>query len=268
MPVTVSEKFDSQVIKTGQNPQVELRYTVRGTDDGVEARAALAAASPTMFDPWGGGTTFLPREFVTVQPVGDQLWEGIVRYANIPQTEQSVFSFDTGGGTQHITHSRETVARYAPPGKTAPDFKGGIGVTADSVEGVDITVPIYQFAETHYKPDSAVTAAYKGTIFTLTGRVNSEPFKGFAPGECLFLGASGTRRGYGDWEITFRFAASPNMVDLSVGDITGIAKKGWEYLWVRYVDELDNPSSRLVKLPIGAYVERVYEYGDLNQLGI
>lgn len=60
------------------------------------------------------------------------------------------FSFDTGGGAQHITQSLANVARYAPPGQTAPNFKGAIGVTADSVEGVDITVPVYHFAETHY----------------------------------------------------------------------------------------------------------------------
>ncbi|MBK9128174.1 MAG: hypothetical protein IPM13_10280 [Phycisphaerales bacterium] len=266
--ITVSERFDSRQVTTGQNASVELRYTVRGTNDDVEARAAVADAAPTMYDPWGGGTLFLPRESITVQPVGDWLWEGIVRYGGVPQTDQSVFAFDTGGGTQHITHSLATVARYAPSGMTAPDCKGAIGVTADSVEGVDIAVPVYQFSETHYRPDSVVTPAYKATIFSLTGKVNSVAFKGFAAGECLFLGASGSRRGYGDWEITYRFAASPNMTGLAVGDITGIAKKGWEYLWVRYADELDQAASRLIKRPIGAYVEQVYQYGDLNQLGI
>ena len=32
---------------------------------------------------------------------------------------------------------------------------------------------------------------------------------GLAAGECLFLGASGSKRGEDDWEIAFRFAASP-----------------------------------------------------------
>lgn len=51
----------------------------------------------------GWGLLFLPRESVSVQPVGDLLWERIVRYGTVPQTNESVFSLDTGGGAQHIT---------------------------------------------------------------------------------------------------------------------------------------------------------------------
>lgn len=268
MPVTVEEKFESRLVTTGQNPSAELRFNIRGTNDDVQARTALAAAAPSTFDLNGTGLVFLPRETITIQPVGDLLWEGIVRYAVIPQTNESVFAFDTGGGTQHITQSLQTVGAYAPGGQVPPNFKGAIGVTADSVEGVDITVPVYQFSETHYIDDAYVTPAYKGTLFALTGRVNSAPFKGFAPGECLFLGASGSKRGGGDWEINYRFAASPNVAGLVVGDIVGISKKGFEYLWVRYADAEDSAAKALVKRPIAAYVEQVYPYGDLNALGI
>ncbi|MBC7077795.1 MAG: hypothetical protein H5T92_05745 [Synergistales bacterium] len=84
----------------------------------------------------------------------------------------------------------------------------------------------------------------------------------------LFLGASGSKRGEEDWEITFRFAASPNATGLTVGEITGIAKKGWEYLWVRYADDVDDDAKVLVKRPIAVYVEQVYQYGDFSQLEI
>ncbi len=98
MPVTVEEKFESRQVTTGTSPSVELRYNVRGTNDDVAARSALVAAAPSLYDPWGTGLLFLPRETITIQPVGDELWEGIVRYAPIPQTQDAVFSFDTGGG--------------------------------------------------------------------------------------------------------------------------------------------------------------------------
>jgi hypothetical protein len=99
----------------------------------------------------------------------------------------------------------------------------------------------------------------------------SGAFKGFQPGEVLFLGASGARRGTDpddDWEITFRFAppASPNATGISVGDISGISKKGWEYLWVRYADQEDTGSHAIVKRPVAAYVERVYESGSFAAL--
>jgi hypothetical protein len=51
-------------------------------------------------------------------------------------------------------------------------------------------------------------------------------------GECPFIGAAGTKRGSGGWEIAYRFADRPNVTGLGVGDITGIAKKDL-HLWVR-----------------------------------
>uniref|UniRef100_A0A7C2JZN0 Uncharacterized protein n=1 Tax=Schlesneria paludicola TaxID=360056 RepID=A0A7C2JZN0_9PLAN len=136
--------------------------------------------------------------------------------------------FDTGGGTQHITQSLGTVGVWAAPGVFPPNFRGGIGVTKDGVEGVDITIPVYNFAETHYIDAALVTGAYKAALFYLTGTVNNGPFRGFAAGEVLFLGAAGSIRGQEDWEIAYRFAASPNVQGLTVGSMTGIAKRGWE----------------------------------------
>jgi len=269
VPITVTEKFESRRSTSGDNPSAELVYTVRGTTEDLAARNAAEAQSPDTYDD-------LPRQSVAVEPVGPEHWEATVRYAltqqsSPPQTGDSSFNFDTGGGTQHITQSKATVGTYAAPGTTAPDFQGAIGVTQDSVNGIDITVPVYQFSETHYLPAAQVTSAYKGTLFNLTGKVNNGSYRGFAAGELLFLGASGSRRGTGaddDWEITFRFAASPNVTGLSVGPMNGIAKKGWEYLWVRYADAEDTSASTIVKRPVSAYVERVYDSGNFGGLGI
>ena len=129
-------------------------------------------------------------------------------------------------------------------------------------------MPVYTFSQTHYLPTSQVTAPCKISLFYLAGKVNDALFKGLAAGECLFLGASGSKRGTDDWEIPFGFAGSPNRTGLSVGPITGISKKGWEYLWVRYADVEDTASHTLVKQPIGAYVEKVYEEGNFSSLGI
>ena len=180
----------------------------------------------------------------------------------------SQFTFDTGGGTQHISQSLQTVGAYPAPGEIAANFWGAIGVNQDQIDGTDITVPVFNFTETHYINSALVTGAYKQALFLLTGRVNGGGFKGFAAGEVLFLGASGAKRGFEDWEITFRFAASPNVTGLSLGNIVGINKQGWQYLWVRFDDDEDTSAKTLIKKPIAAYVERVYEYGDFSALGI
>jgi len=259
MAVTVQERYGRRL----SDESAELLYLIRGTTDDATARAALLTNSPSFHDG-------LPRDDTEVEELeGLDAYLGTVRYVSPdgqePETGESSFSFDTTGGTQHITQSLETVGSH---GDNPPDFGGAIGVTQDNVEGVDITVPIYSFAETHYLPNSVVTNAYKGTLFNLTGKVNSGAFKGLAAGECLFLGASGSKRGEEDWEITFRFAGSPNRTGLTVGDIGGISKKGWEYLWVRYQDTEDDNAKMLIKKPIAAYVEKVYEEGNFAALGI
>ncbi len=153
-------------------------------------------------------------------------------------------------------------------GWNSAGLRGAIGVTADSVEGVDIQVPIYTFSESHIILNELVTQAYKLSLFQLTGKVNSAGFKGFARGEVLFLGASGSKRGFDDWEITFRFAASPNATNLTIGGISGISKEGWQYLWIRYEDEEDTSAKTLIKRPSAIYIEQVYNYGDFALMGI
>ena len=263
MPITVQEKWDSREGTLGEDSNTDLRYTIFGTDDDATAQIHLRSAAPVLYNG-------LIRQTSHVERIGQFAWEGSVRYGLLepPQTGDSSFQFDTGGGTQHITQSIETVGRYGIDEDEPPDFKGAIGVTGSSVEGVDIHLPVYNFSETHYLATALVTGEYKATLFYLTGTTNIEPFRNFAVGEVLFLGASGSKRGQEDWEISFRFAASPNATDLTIGDITGIDKRGWEYLWVRYRDEEDKDANSLVKRPIAVYVEQVYSYGNLADLAI
>ena len=262
MAITLIEKHDSRSANVGvDDPAIDLAYWVKGSDDDAAIRAAVQSSVPA----YHAG---LPFQNCHIKPLGNQLWEAVARYGKKEpkETGQSSFSFDTGGGSQHISQSLATIGSHAPPGKTAPDFKGAIGCTTDAVEGTDITVPVYSFTETHYLPIATVTAAYKAALFRLTGRTNDDTFRGFEAGEVLFLGASGSQRGYEDWEVTFRFAASPNVTGLAVGDITDIDKRGWEYLWVRYADA--ESEDVLVKQPIAVYVEQVYEEGDYAHLAI
>ncbi len=273
MPVSVREKFESRESTTGTSAQVDLAYVVEGTDDDLVAKAALLAESPSSYDG-------LVRQTAHIDPVGPGLWDALVRYGRPenqqPQAGEASFSFDTTGGSQHITQSRQTVQKYAPADQTAPDFGGAIGVTHDNVEGVDIQVPVFSFSVTKYIPNSQMTGAYIGQLYANTGRVNDASFTvnvdgvtlTFAAGECLFLGATGGKRGADDWELTFRFAGSPNASDLTVGSITGISKKGWEYLWVRYGDSEDTAAKAVVKKPIAAYVEKVYETGSFGSLSL
>lgn len=270
MPI-IFEKYTSPRITNGSGRSIERLYGITGELDEAAALALLEATAPSV-------SSGLPRQAVRLEPVGPDVWDGEAIYSPYPlpagstpaETGQSVYSFDVSAGTQRVLQSRETISSHAPGGATAPDFGGAIGVTADGIDGVDVVVPASQFAETHYI-SSASADALRDAILDLTGKVNHATFKGRAAGEVLFLGASGSKRGGPDgedYEITFRFAVSPNATGLSVGDITGIDKKGWEYLWVRYQDIVDDDAGVVVKRPLAAYVERLYQSGDFAGLGI
>jgi len=266
MPVEVVEKFESRQVTTGQSPAVELRYVIRGTNDDAEARTALVEASPITYDPWGGGLLFLPRDTVTVQPVGDLLWEGIVRYGPVPQTGDVTATFDITGETYRRLHTIQTVGSYAPAGQTAPATHGLIGQTPDGVEGVELQAAVYNFTETHYFADAVVTEEYRKTLADLFDHVNQAPFRGFPAGEVVFAGATGQQRASGDWQITFHFSRHPNVTGQTIDEISGIDKKGWEYLWLRHKTVKDDVTGWPAEKPIAVYVEKVRETGDFSTM--
>jgi hypothetical protein len=87
----------------------------------------------------------------------------------------------------------------------------------------------------------------------------------------LFLGASGTQqwdsqKGDGPWNLSYKFIASPNATGLTVGEISDISKKGHEYLWVLYEDDVSDDT--LLKKPKAVYVNQVYKTASFAGLGI
>jgi hypothetical protein len=268
MPGIISENYLSRPFSVGSQVGRELVFDVQNTSDEEEVltlvEPPLGAAPATYL---GLVIDSISAEPVQVDSANDRgVWKVFVRY--IQGEDDDEYTFDTGGGTVKRTQSLSTINSYAPAGLFAPDFKGAIGVSEDRVEGVDVESPVFQFTETHTFEDSEVTGAYKLILFNMTGRWNNASFKGFDAGECKFLGASGSKRGYERWSITFRFAGSPNETGVTIGDITGIDKLGWDYMWVRYADYEDPTAFALVKRPVAAYVERVSESGDFSQLNI
>lgn len=266
MSINVREKWESRQTREGKDPSIELTYLIDGTDDDIAAKLAFAAGLPTTYDGlFLSGIEDLHR-------IGQNEWLGVARYgyAHIRTLAvgESEYSFDTTGGTAHITQSLRTMSSHAAPGETAPDFKGALNVTRDSVEGVDTTVPSGAFSERHVLSATAVTQGYKNLLMAMTGKMNLDYFRGHAPGEVAFLGARGSQRGSEDWDMSFQFHAIPNVYGLSIGDITGIAKRGHDYLWVYYVESEDATAKRAVKKPIAAYVEELCEQWPFALLGI
>ncbi|HCD30813.1 MAG TPA: hypothetical protein DER01_00280, partial [Phycisphaerales bacterium] len=135
MSITVEEKYDSRQSTTGDNAQVTLTYIASGSDDDLAIKSAVENFAPETYDS-------LPRQSVQIEPISEEYWDASVRYAETtsttsggssapdPGSGEYTYSFDTMGGTQHITQSLDTVGSYADSSiPSAPDFHGAIGVS-------------------------------------------------------------------------------------------------------------------------------------------
>ena len=268
MTITVTLKHDAFGKAGGNNNSVSVGYWGDGTDAYERAVTQRGADAPTALGPF-------PKMSVKVDPTElSTHWDGTVQYGtrqgDQPKEEADpTFTMDIGTATTHITQSLETVNKYVPSGRTAANRKQVIGGKADgSVDGVDKLIAQASWTETHYLPKSKVNRAYFLTLYNLVARMNAASFREFARGEVLYIGGTLTkRRSAPDWECQFKFLPLPNVTGLSVGDITGIAKLGHDYLWVYYEGEKEETGTPvMVPLPKEVLVERLYTFGDYNAM--
>ena len=96
MPITIDEKFDSREATVSDDPSTELLFVVQGTDDDATVKALVAATAPVTY-------AGLVQDSFSIKPLGGGVWECSVQYAEIQSESQ--FTFDTGGGSQHLAQS-------------------------------------------------------------------------------------------------------------------------------------------------------------------
>ncbi len=92
-------------------------------------------------------------------------------------------------------YTSKNTQRFPAAGRTAPDFKGAIGIKQSGndtePEGVDIVTPVLKLTATYRHPKNTIDLAYVNAVAGLSGRTNNAPFYGYAAGELLFLGCVG-----------------------------------------------------------------------------
>ena len=276
MSITLRELVSSRAVTSElRSASITLEHLVLGSLDEDDVLVAVRAGTPPL---WGK----LQRKKISIAHQGGGCWLASTEYGPPESPEQPLggtppaepgasdplgyeWSFDTSGQTQHITQSRNTSEKVKRGGGAAEDLEGAIGVSKDGVQGTDIVVPKLEFSIT--RNFTFVTLDYLRKVRDLTGTVNNDTYFGFPKGEVLFQGAQGQGATDKPPRITFRFAVSKNRTSVFVSDQIEItSKKGWEYLWVAYEDAAG--TSSIISRPKAAYVEEVYEYADLTQLGL
>jgi hypothetical protein len=271
------ESRQATIVRKGRKAasNYQKSYKVFGTTDDVELHTAINSKVTAELAYWqypGVTGMQLRAEQYSVSYLGDDAWQVTISYSKDGAEDgtdplKRSRSFDTTGGTQHITQA-QAERKY---GSGAPSQDSAIAVDSNGVNGVDIVVPQLQWQESYDVPNAYVTSAWIRTVSGITGTTNSATFRGFEAGEVLFVGCTGSQewddqKGRGPWSLSFRFVASKNVTGQTIGSVTGVEKKGHEYLWVRYEDSVD--SNLLLKKPKYVYVNRVYRESDFSGLGI
>lgn len=236
------------------------------------------------------------RKNLACRPLGNRWWEVEAQYTNAAiqgddgeepdnggggDPVAHTVAFDTTGATEHITSSflsgnagYQGEEVYTRTGETENIvyFGGAINVDGETVHGVDVVVPQFNFTETWTMPAAWILDEYVERLYNLTGTINKERFRVFKQGECLFLGARcEMTRGATLASVTYQFAARPTRENFKVGNgdnaIEVSFKRGWDYLWVRYGTKVEN-NTTMIRRPLSVHVNQIYELADFNGLAI
>jgi len=258
---------------TDKSSTRSLSWYAVGYATETTAKAAVVGSVPDTIA-ITGGPGYLFKDDLSWTREGPDVWLFVASYVHPDRRDEDVdtgsytFSFDTMGGKEKMTASLATISKTARAGATAADFKGLINWDGKKAAGVSITVPQLQFQIAKRQTNATITMAYVQTLAGLTGRTNDATFLTWDAGEVLFLGARGKEETDADPEVTYYFAAGPNVTSLDVGEITVPAKKAHEYIWVFYDKLEDTTAKKLVARPYQVNVESVYESADFSDLSI
>jgi hypothetical protein len=242
---------------------------VTGTENEGEVESIVESTVP------GFRGSLIVKDY-SAKHEGAGVWEVVVHYEHpslgarkiLETDDPAEFSFEIGGQNEKVYTSLQTINRYIPSGAALQDFKQAINVNETGVDGTDVQKRTLALSYRKAFAPGSLTAAFISGIYGYALTVNSAPWKGFAAGEVLFIGCQGGERGTQNPVLTFRFLASPNISSWVIGDIGGIAAKGWEYVWASFERNADATGKAMVRRPRQVNVEKVYETSDFNGLPI
>jgi hypothetical protein len=287
VPVTVAEKPDS---RRWSGASCELRYRVRGTSGDTTAKAALLAAAPASYEGLvrESNPSLEPVEGTVDQTTDCGTWDAAVRYVRpdyrtAPPSDIGTVrvKWHTKGGTQHTQVCKVVQAAYGAPGLVPSTEDTGklIGYDPQTnvAAGLDIACPVFGFSVS--KVFAAGEMPPPGYLFWATATTNDAPWTvtdtvtghsyTFDTGEVLFKGVElGEVRSDGGVELVYEFEAAPNRDDIEVGLITGIAKRGMQYLEVHYTPKEEYAIGLMMGAPAVVYVMSLYDSTDYGNLGI
>ena len=259
----------------GNITSCEIKYFVYDQTDRTGAMAAVLQESPealgnvdrqsVRFDSWSGDRV---AEISVTYSSGSGGGSGGSGISDSDDSEP-VFSFDCSGGTKHINHAISQRCVYGD--LEAGSAIGWNGVTGDGMEVTGCDIATGQLRETYEKVMRMrdITTARKRSWNSLVGKVNRSTFKGWNPGEVMFLGCSfsGVDDNSTKIKVQFSFAIQENESNAVVDGIRCGSKKGFEYIWAISSTQNDSDGTPTAKVK-AIYIAQVCQTGDFSKLGL
>jgi hypothetical protein len=266
MSGSVSNEF-----QTGEQRTVRRRYVIGQTEGFNDTVQQMEQYVPQYVS--DGGGFFWVRRTLDVAGIGNKYFDCTATYETLLPKSQDPgggddptpgsLAWDTSGNTERI-YQALSEEKYGE----GPDFEEAINVNGMRVEGLDKVVAGMRYSETWIFPaEVAFNCNYLNDVFRLTGTTNKSQFRCFDPGAALFMGARCQWQGDQPFcSITFEFECRPNTELYYVKGLPQFPKKGWEYVWIRYQDDIDDDT--LIRRPIAAYKNKIYEEEEWDALEI
>jgi hypothetical protein len=272
---TITERPNSGEIVGTERTDIWL---IDGTEDALEAREDLLDQTDKERGEFPGlGDMVRDDDKTRIEKHSLNRWLGYLIYAPKPLGDIEL-DFSTTGGKEHITQALSHVASYGPAGRTPTDHKGAIGVKGPGdLEGCDIDTVSFRFTCKIRVPTDRWDPTYLTNIKSCTGKLNSAAFwfrvknhiYTFAAQTLKFLGGRVLDSSSSEYvEVAEEFEAADHLTGQTIGEITGIAKNAFDYLWHEHEKDLDGNGEVTATRLRAVHVERVYREADWSILGI
>lgn len=289
--ITIQELYDSHQVSLirgsllNSGSVATRNYLVRGTNDEIIAcQRAYSLAPPYIIDNETDLRLYrIPKYSVSVsERCDDTTWKVSVEYR---YTQQSVNTDDidenetevrfqcSSGGSRIVRYGSDHRLLYKadsfkPPSDDLNEIPiGWDGKTRDFESVSGVSLPSLELREEYtkkYKYKEIRKASWKRKIANAFGKVNSRKFKGWEPGEVMFLGASYTapERGNEIVTVTYSFSIRVNEDNTEVFGHKVDHLDGHDVIWAGWQQEMRTSglAKTVVKFIMAARVCKRYDF--------
>lgn len=277
MSVSVKRRDEGSlaISPNGSVRAYEIEWLVMDARNRDEACEAVRVASPTKhgkiplteirFVGWSGERI---AEVVSVYEKKQKTTTA--EYLGYDTRSKAVAAFDCSNATFHAVNALRQECRFSttgiPIGVQCTHIP--IGSTLkhdDEPAGLDILYP--QVTEKYVKVlpfDKVTSTAWKRKMSRFNRCLNSGTFKGWSPGEVLFMGCNYSTpvSGVDDVVVEFNFSIAENEDNAVVGGHAIGMVLGHDYIWTMQTDVNG------VTTVANVFVSGVYAFRDFSELGV